>query len=55
MHDDLLHRPILSPGAASRSASSTDCTYASVGLTCEETPAGFGLERLATAFMNNPD
>ncbi len=36
-------------------ASSTDCMYASVGLTCEKAPAGFGLERLATAFMNNPD
>ena len=27
--------------------------YACVGLSCEKPPVGFGLERLATAFMNN--
>jgi hypothetical protein len=28
--------------------------YACVVLTCEKPPAGFGLDRLATAFLNNP-
>jgi hypothetical protein len=38
----------------SRSASSTDYKYAYIGPACEKPPAGLGLERLATAFMNNP-
>src|SRR5205807_7656417 len=40
---------------SSRSASSTyRCGYACVVLTCEDPPAGFGLSRLATAFLDNP-
>src|SRR2546426_7631530 len=40
---------------SSRSASSTyRCGYACVVLPCEDPPAGFGLSRLATAFLNNP-
>ena len=38
----------------SHSASSTDCQYAYVCLTCEKPRRAFGLERLAMAFMNNP-
>ena len=33
----------------------TDCKYAILGLSCRKSlGGGFGLERLATAFMNNP-
>lgn len=42
------------PAGLFRSTSSTDCKDACAGLTCEKPPADFGLERLATAFMNNP-
>jgi hypothetical protein len=54
IHEYLLRRPILSPGGAflvrppRRTGSTPRQPY------LREAPAGFGLERLATAFMNNP-
>ena len=55
IHESLLRRPILSPGGAFLVRSPRRTARVRLRRShLREAPAGFGLSRLATAFMNNP-
>ena len=54
IHEHLLRRPILSPGGLFSFGLLDGLHVRLCRPYLREAPAGFGLERVATAFMNNP-